>query len=151
MLAVGVSLLTACASLVKDFDPPVVSMESFRLIPGEASVPRFEIKLRVTNPNSQSLDIAGISYSIEVRGRKLLSGVTNSVPVIEGYTDTEVVLEADLQWLQLVGLVTGLAQEDLKSLDYQFSAKIDFNGFWPTQRIQEKGTFDFTQGRPASI
>jgi LEA14-like dessication related protein len=121
-------------------------MESFRLIPGESSVPRFEIKLRVTNPNKQSLDIAGISYSIDVLDKKLLSGVTNSVPVIEGYSDTEVLLEADLQWLQLLRLVTGLAQEELKPLDYQFSAKIDFNGFWPTQRIQEQGTFDFTQG-----
>jgi len=136
---------------VQDFDPPVVSMESFRLIPGESSVPRFEIKLRVTNPNTQSLDIAGISYSIEVLDKKLLSGVTNSVPVIEGYSETQVLLEADLQWLQLVGLVAGMAQEDLKSLDYRFSAKIDFNGFWPTQRIQESGTFDLTQGSRTTI
>ena len=149
-LGFGLSLLAACATLTSDFDPPTVSMQSFRLLQGDSSVPRFEIKLRVTNPNTQSLDIAGISYDIEVRDKKLLSGVTNDIPVIEGYSDAEVVLQADLQWLQLLRLVAGLAQEELKSLDYQFSAKIDFNGLMPTQRIKEQGTFDFTQGNLAT-
>lgn len=130
--------------MTSDFDPPRVALESFKALPSEGSTPRFEIKLRITNPNTQSLDIAGISYSVEVLDRELISGVTNEVPLIEGYGEEVVTLEAGLQLFQLVRLLTGLAQESASNLDYRFAAKIDFNGFLPTQRIEETGTIDLS-------
>ena len=136
--------LTACASLAPEFDPPKVSLESFKALPTEGGTPRFEIKLRIANPNQQTLDIAGISYSVEILDKELISGVTNEVPVIEGYSEEVVTLEAGLQLFQLVRLVAGLAQETASNLDYRFSAKIDFNGFMPTQRIEESGTIDLS-------
>lgn len=126
------------------FDPPRVTLESFRALPSSGSAPRFEIKLRVANPNKQALDIAGISYTVDILDRELLSGVTNQVPVIAPYSEEVVTLEAGLQWLQLVRLLAGLAQEQARNLDYRFAAKIDFNGFVPTQRIEERGTIDLS-------
>ncbi len=131
--------LSACASLTPEFDPPKVSLESFNSLPSEGGAPRFEIKLRVANPNKQTLDIAGIAYSVELLGKELISGVTNEVPVIEGYTEEVVTLEAGLQLFELVRLITGLGNVNTEALDYRFSAKIDFNGFIPTQRIEETG------------
>ena len=52
-----------------------------------------------------------------------------------------VTLEAGLKLFQLVRLLAGLGQKPTDSLDYRFSAKIDFNGFIPTQRIEETGSF----------
>lgn len=139
------SLIAACASLQPEFDPPRIAVESFRNIPSETGVPRFEIKLRVTNPNKQALDIAGISYAVEILGKELISGVSNDVPLIEGYSEGVVTLEAGLQLFQLVRLLAGLSQEGSKALDYRFSAKIDFNGFMPTQRVEETGVIDMSQ------
>ena len=65
---IGMLLLQGCASLTQDLDPPKVSLTSFRALPSEGGAPRFEITLRVINPNTQTLDIAGISYSIELLG-----------------------------------------------------------------------------------
>jgi LEA14-like dessication related protein len=131
--------LSGCASLQPDLDPPKVSLESFKSLPSETGAPRFEIKLRVANPNKQTLDIAGISYSIELLGKELISGVTNDVPVIEAYTEEVITLEAGLQLFQLVRLLASLGQTQADALDYRFLAKIDFNGFIPTQRIEEAG------------
>ncbi len=139
-----VFVLAGCATMTSDFDPPGVSLESFKALPSEGSTPRFEIKLRITNPNKQSLDIAGISYSVEILDRELINGVTNDVPLIEGYGEGVVTLEAGLQLFQLVRLLTGLAQESASNLDYRFAAKIDFNGFLPTQRVEETGTIDLS-------
>lgn len=133
-------MVNGCASIVPDVDPPKVTVESFKNLPGEGGAPRFEIKLRIANPNKQTLDIAGISYSVEILDKELISGVTNEVPVIEGYTEEVVTLEAGLQLFQLVRLLAGLGQKPTDSLDYRFSAKIDFNGFVPTQRIEETGS-----------
>ena len=134
------ALLAGCASIVPDIDPPKITLESFNSLQGEGGAPRFEIKLRIANPNKQSLDIAGISYSVEILDKELISGVTNEVPLIEGYTEEVVTLEAGLQLFQLLRLLTGLGQKPTDNLDYRFSAKVDFNGFVPTQRIEETGS-----------
>ena len=133
-------MLSSCASIMPEVDPPKVTLESFKSVPGEGGAPRFEIKLRIVNPNKQSLDIAGISYSVEIFDKELISGVTNEVPLVEAYTEEVVTLEAGLQLFQLVRLLAGLGQEPTDTLDYRFSAKIDFKGFVPTQRIEDSGS-----------
>ncbi|RLA45349.1 MAG: hypothetical protein DRQ97_09860 [Gammaproteobacteria bacterium] len=132
-------LLTGCAGLTPQLDPPKVSIDSFTSLPSSGGAPRFEIKLRVANPNKQTLDIAGISYSVELLGKEVISGVTNDVPTIEGYSEEVVTLEAGLQLFQLLRLLSSLGRTQADALDYRLSAKIDFNGFIPTQRIEETG------------
>jgi LEA14-like dessication related protein len=139
LLLTWLLMLSGCASITPDLDPPKVTLESFRALPTQGSAPRFEIKLRVANPNKQTLDIAGISYSVELLDKELISGVTNDIPIIEGYSEEVVTLEAGLQLFQLMRLLTSLGSSASDSLEYRFSAKIDFNGFVPTQRIEETG------------
>jgi len=139
LLAVLVAMLVGCASLPSDLDPPKVSLESFRSLPAASGLPRFEIKLRVINPNKQPLDIAGISYSIELLDREVITGVANDIPAIEGYGEGVVTLEAGLQLLEILQLMTGLGASRSDPLAYRFAAKIEFNGFMPTQRVQERG------------
>ena len=139
MAALLLMILAACSTLVPEFDPPQVSVESFNSIPGQGGAPRFEIKLRVANPNKQSLDIAGISYNVELLGKRVMSGVTNDVPTIEPYSEEVVTLEVGLQLFQVLRLFNDLGRNRADALDYRFSAKIDFNGFIPTQRVEEVG------------
>ena len=134
--------LTSCATLSPDFDPPKVSVDSVRSLPSQDVGPRFEIKLRVSNPNTQTLNIAGISYTIELLGKELVSGVTSDVPVIEGYTEEVVTLEAGINMIQMLRLLADLGQGGVNTdaLEYRFAAKIDFNGLIPTQRVEEVGS-----------
>jgi LEA14-like dessication related protein len=132
-------LLSACASLAPDLDPPKVSLTSFRSLPAEGGVPRFEITLRVINPNTQTLDIAGIGYSIELLDKELITGVANDIAPIEGYGEGEVTLEAGLQLFEVVRLMASLGEAGSGPLTYRFRAKIDFHGLIPTQRIEDSG------------
>jgi hypothetical protein len=140
-LGIIVLLLSGCAALIPEVDAPKISLESFRPLPSEGAVPRFEIKLRIVNPNKQSFDIAGISYGVEIQGKELISGVTSEVPVLAAYSEEVVTLDAGLQWFQLVRLLAGAGKVAGDSLDYRFTAKVDFNGFVPTQRVEETGSF----------
>ncbi len=142
LLAMVLAILAGCASLPSDIDPPKVSLESFRSLPVKSGPPRFEIKLRVINPNKRPLDIAGISYSIELLDKEVITGVANNIPPIEGYGEGVVTLEAGLQLLEILRLMTSLGASQSDPLVYRFTAKIDFNGFMPTQRIEESGQID---------
>jgi LEA14-like dessication related protein len=132
-------LLSGCASLTQELDPPKVSLTSFRSLPAEGGAPRFEIKLRVINPNTQTLDIAGISYSIELLDKELITGVANDIAPIEGYGEGEVILEAGLQLFEVVRLMASLGEAESGPLTYRVRAKIDFHGLMPTQRIEDSG------------
>ena len=131
--------ISGCASVMPDIDPPKVTVEKVESIPSESGAPRFKISLRVINPNTQSLDIAGISYGIEIMGQEVVSGVTNDVPVIEGYSEGVVTLDAGLQLFQVFRLLTSLGKSQGEALEYRFVAKIDFKGLVPTQHVEEKG------------
>jgi len=134
--------LSACASLYSELDPPKVSIESVESLPSEGIGPRFQIKLRVMNPNKQALDIAGISYTIDILDRELVSGVTSDVPLIPPYSEEVVTLNAGINMFQFLRLLSGLGKSNTDVLNYSFSAKIDFNGFIPTQRIEETGVLN---------
>ena len=97
--------------------------------------------MRIANPNNQTFDIACISYAVDIQGKELISGVSNDVPVLQPYSEEVVTVEAGLQLFQLLRLLTSLGKDASESLDYRFAAKIDFNGFVPTQRIEETGSF----------
>jgi LEA14-like dessication related protein len=131
--------VTGCATLTTPMDPPKVSLEDFSSVPSEGAGPRFQIKLRVQNPNEQTLDISGISYGIELAGQEVITGVSNDVPVIEGYSEGVVTLDASLQLFQVLRLLASLGQTTADELTYRFTAKIDFKGLIPTQRVEEEG------------
>jgi len=135
----GLALLVGCASITPEIDPPKISLLSLRSIPVEGESPRFEIQLRVINPNKETLDIAGISYSIELLGRELITGVVNDVSPIAGYGEGIVTLDAGLQLLELFRLMVSLGTASSEPLVYRLKAKIDFNGFIPTQRLEDSG------------
>jgi LEA14-like dessication related protein len=128
-----------CASVTQDIDPPKISVESVEGVPAEGGAPRFRIRLRVINPNTQALDIAGISYGIQIMDQEVVSGVTNDVPVIEGYSEGLVTLDAGLQLFQVMKLLTTLGKSRGEPLAYKFVAKIDFKGLVPTQYVEETG------------
>ena len=138
-LLLGFILLAGCTGITSDLDPPKVNLVSIRSLPLKGETPQFEIRLRVINPNKQQLDIAGISYAVSLRGKELVAGVANDIPPIAGYGEGIVTLQAGLQMLELLRLVTSLGASGSEPLDYRFTAKIDFKGFIPTQRIEDSG------------
>ncbi len=132
-------LLAGCAGLGPAIDPPRVSVDSVKSLPMADSGPRFRIVLRIANPNAQALDIAGISYGIALLERELVSGVTNQVPTIAGYTEEQVTIDAGVNLLEVLKLLGSLGRARSDALEYRFTAKIDFRGLMPTQYVEDSG------------
>ncbi|MEP4484915.1 MAG: LEA type 2 family protein [Halioglobus sp.] len=131
--------LAGCASLVPSMDPPKVTVENIRSLPVEGSGPRFLLTVRVVNPNEQSLDIAGISYEIELMDRELVTGVANDIPVIEGYSERSIDLEAGVNLFEFLRLLASLGRSPTDVINYKVTAKVDFRGLVPTQRVEKTG------------
>ena len=138
-----VSLLGGCAGLTNpDFEPPVVSLSSFRMLPQSAASPRFEIGLHIINPNRQPLSFEGIYYTVTIEDYNVLAGVSNDLPTVAPYGEADILLEAGVDVVKSVKLLSSLVQEPRDRFRYSFNAKLDPGGFSPRILVQEEGEFN---------
>lgn len=134
-------LLGACASMMPGFQQPEVSVTSFTLAQQAAgAAPRFNIGIRVVNPNRVSLPLRGISYAVEIEGNRVLTGAKPDLPVVAGYGTADFVIEAAPDLLGSVRLVSDLLSRQRGALGYKFSARIDIGTLLPLT-IEQGGEF----------
>jgi len=148
LLVVLFLLLGGCAALHPNFEPPKVSLTTFRLLPSEGMAPRFEIGLHVVNPNLTPLPLQGLSYSVKIEGRQILSGVTSELPIIAGYAEGDVVLQATADLFNGLRLLSELMAEPRDTFSYELEAKLDIGRMLPNIRIKETGEIPLQQRRP---
>ncbi len=146
LLLIGFTLLFAsgCAGFAGR-EPPTVSVQSFRAVPSPGgAVPAFEIGLLILNPDAQPLRLEGIAYSIELDGQSLIQGVSNQLPEIEGYGQAGVTLNAAVNVIGGIRLLSGLMRESRTGLGYEFRARLDPVGFARDIRVSQSGRVDLS-------
>lgn len=135
-------MLSACASWWHSYEAPQINVTSFALAPDSSGVaPRFLIGLQVINPNRSALPLAGMSYSVEVEGNRILSGAKPDLPRIEGYSSADIVIEASPDLLGSARLLNQLLSSQQQTLDYLFKARFDVGALLPYVTIEERGEF----------
>jgi len=138
----AIALLGGCASLTgPGLEPPVVSLSSFKMLPGQTVSPRFEIGLHIINPNRNSLTFEGIFYTVTIEGYEVLAGVSDDLPTVGPYSEADLLLEAGVDVIKSIRLISSLMQQPRDSFKYGFKAKLDPGGVNPKITIQEEGEF----------
>ena len=142
-LLLALLVLAGCATLQPGYEAPTVTVTSFRPVSTDGGVPRFEIGLRVINPNRSPLELQGLAYNVSLEGRRLLVGVANDLPVIAGYGEGEVRVLASVDLLGGLGLITDLmGAQERRPLRYRLEAKLDVGTLQPAIRVEHEGTLE---------
>ncbi len=141
---VAACLLSACATMNPNFETPSVTITSFRPVQSNSITPEFEIGLRVTNPNAQSLSLRGIAYTVSLDGTELVKGVANELPVIEGYGTGDVTLTASPDVFGGIQFLADLMSDPRDAVDYSLEAKLDVGALIPAIRVRDEGTISLT-------
>jgi LEA14-like dessication related protein len=70
------ALMASCSAMPKDFEGPRVNITD--LTPKEMTVfeQRFDVKLRIQNPNDLDLSITGLRFDIELNEREFANGMS---------------------------------------------------------------------------
>lgn len=140
-------LLAGCAGLRPGWETPTVTVKSVRAIPSQGMLPEFEIDLHIVNPNREALKLAGVSYTVSLEGHELIKGVGNDLPVIEGYGEGVITLNASADLFAGVGLVRELMSSQKDTLSYQFEAKLDPGALRPSIRVKDSGEVSLSGAR----
>ena len=132
-----------CAGINNGFETPTVGVSSFQVLHSEGAIPRFEISLHIINPNRTELKLEGLVYSVTLEGHKVITGVSNDLPIIEAYGEGEVTLIASADLLNSIRLVAALLNSQQEKFDYKLEAKLDIGRFHPRIYVVEKGEISF--------
>ncbi len=128
------------------YEVPTVTVQSFRPIASVdgGALPAFEIRLHVTNPNLDPLELAGVSYTISLDGQDVIKGVGNDLPVIKGYGEGSFTVTAGFNVMAGIKLFRSLMDKDSDSFDYAFKAKLDPGPYKRKIRISDSGSISLS-------
>ncbi len=140
-------IVAGCATLAPDYETPTVNVSAIRALPSEGLSPRFEIGLHIVNPNRSPLALQGIAYSLKLDGHKILTGVANDLPTIDGYGEGDVTLVASTSLLSSIRFFADIVNAERDTVSYSLEAKLDVGGFRPTIHVGEKGEINLS-GQP---
>lgn len=132
-------LLQGCAGSLKPGEPPAVEVSYIRLLESRGLAPEFEIGLHIVNPNSQRLALKGISYTVHLEGHRVLIGVSNKLPELDGFSEGDAVLHASADVLSGIRLLTDLLNGPHETLNYEFNARLNVGGFTREIEVVRKG------------
>ena len=141
LLTLLMLLICGCAGLTKDFETPAVSISSFKALPTQGFVPRFEIGVHIINPNRTPLDLKGVAYTISVEGHKILTGVANDLPRIEAYGEDDILLKAGVDLFSSILFFADLSNSGKNQFHYILTAKLDVGTLVPAIRVNREGSF----------
>ena len=128
-------LVAVCAPLLllllgsqqaADIQPPRVSLVDIRMLPGGLLEQRFQIDLRITNPNNFDVPLDGLSFTLALNGAAFANGVSNRAVVVPRLGEVVMPIDSHTTLLNLVQQVMVLA--DAQSLTYRLSGTAFLSG-----------------------
>lgn len=126
-------------------DPVRIAVVGIDPLPGEGLEMRFNLKLRLQNPNEAPLDYDGLAVELELNGKPFASGVSGtkgSVPRFgEALLSVPVTVSAFTAMRQALALVEG---GTLDGVPYLLRGKLGGGAFGVT-RFSEKGTLSLPE------
>jgi LEA14-like dessication related protein len=128
VIIICVFLLGGCSNIQKLQD---VQVNLIKVTPiGLTGLsPRFAVELSVLNPNNQDLEINGVSMQLSIAQQSIFNGASNQIPTLTAYSETPVVVEANVNLFQVYQLLAHLSQHIGDDIQYQLSTTIDPKGF----------------------
>lgn len=79
--------LAGCAALMGQ-DPPRVTVAGIDPIAGEGLEMRFNVKLRIQNPNDSPIEFNGVSLQLDLNGQSFASGVSDQSGIVPRFGET---------------------------------------------------------------
>lgn len=136
-------LLQGCAALTPNYEMPGVSVGYIKPLSADGVSLGFEIGLWVTNPNDAALELEGASYSVKLDDYEILTGVSNELPVIDGYAQAEIVINARADLVRSMQFARSLTTNPRDSFAYEFNLKLSTDNLFAPIYVTDTGTMNF--------
>lgn len=132
--------ISGCTNLqTPSLEPIALSLDGIELLPQQGLQQKFKLKFQLQNPNAQTISFQGMKYSLDLNNQKILSGVTNQLPKLAGYSQERVELIAGTQLLGIIRLLNSVASNPNSEFQYNLHATLDVENQFSNMVISESG------------
>ena len=145
-LAATVLLLSGCAALrYKTAESPRVSVTGLQLGGFSIFEQRFDIGLRLQNPNDFALPITGMDFQLFVEGNAVASGVSNNSITVPAFGEEEVSVAITGNLLSTLSQLQRWRQAGKNELGYRVEGRLKMADVPVKIPFEQTGTFDLRQ------
>ncbi|NKJ48704.1 hypothetical protein CIC12_18565 [Burkholderia sp. SG-MS1] len=149
LLMIVALTLNGCAGLF-GADPLRVSVAGIEPLDGQGLEMRFNVKLRVQNPNDSTVSFSGVSLDLEVNGKSFASGVSDQGGTVPRFGETVVTVPLTVPAFAAVRQAFAFAgAADSGQIPYILRGKLA-GGLTGTTRFISQGTLSLASLGAAS-
>jgi LEA14-like dessication related protein len=133
-------VFAGCATLQSD--PLQVTVAGIEPLQGEGMELRLMVKLRVQNPNDAPIDYRGVALTMDVQGKTLASGVSDSSGSVPRFGEAVIAVPVSISAFRMARQALALKDNSSK-IAYEMKGKLSSSGFG-TRRFATSGEFDLS-------
>ena len=143
-------LLNACASM-RQSDPLQVTVAGIEGLPGEGLEIRLLVKMRVQNPNDQSIEYDGAYLKLDVFNKTFATGVSDATGSVPRFGEAVVEVPVTVSVLRMVRQVIGVVDgQRLEKIPYELTGKLN-SATGGTYRFESKGELELPKDSPGLV
>jgi LEA14-like dessication related protein len=144
LLLLALSVLSSCASL-PNYEPPRVSVVGIEPAKGEGMEMRFNVKLRIQNPNTIAINYQGMVVDLIVDGRRIATGLSNKAGNVPSYGETVYILPVSISGFDVARQFINFMQKPQQNtIPYVISGKLE-SGLFGSVQFSDKGELKLPQ------
>ena len=125
LVAAGALLAAGCASLVPKLETPKLEVVGVELLDAQFTQQRFNVTMRVQNPNDRELPIRGLSYSMQLAGEQFGTGQSDKAFTVPALGEAEFTMTVTTNLATSLLKILPKLERSPEALDYRLQGKVE--------------------------
>ena len=144
-------LMSGCAAMMRQPEPPQVTLAGIELTSVSLFEQQFRVQLRLQNPNNFDLPLDGFQFNLKLNDQPFLSGTSVDSVTLPRLGSVTVQMDAVSELSGLLQQIKGIASGASRTVRYSLTGKVHLVRPVLSLPLKEEGEFDMSwleQGRP---
>ncbi|MBT3013429.1 MAG: LEA type 2 family protein [Candidatus Thiodiazotropha sp. (ex Lucina pensylvanica)] len=117
-------ILSGCASLQTQEERIRVTIADLKPLESTLMEQRYLVKIRLQNRSKEELNIDGMSFDLDLNGKRFASGVSNQVATVQGFSESILEVKLSSTVFGLIKQFGALQDRQNRTFDYQISGSL---------------------------
>lgn len=149
LVLLGAVLAAGCAGLPGRPEPPRVSLIGLNLLSMQLFEQRYQVRLRLKNPNDFDLPVRGMDFRLDINGEAFADGVSNQNLTVPAFGEEVVELEVSSNLLQVFRQLQSLQRKRAPGLAYRITGRVAIGSYRQRLPFDYSGEFALPTGEPS--
>ncbi|MET0062875.1 MAG: LEA type 2 family protein [Candidatus Thiodiazotropha endolucinida] len=139
VLLLLLQILSGCASLQSQEERIRVTIADLKPLESTLMEQRYLVKIRLQNRSKEELNIDGMSFDLDLNGKRFASGVSNQETTVQGFSESILEVKLSSTVFGLIKQFGALQDRQNGTFDYQISGSLSTPDSMLSLPFNEKG------------